>query len=64
VWDFFWDRVWRTICLGWHRTAILLISASWVDRVTGVSHWSLAFIFLLLSFWRFQHSRGNIAQVL
>jgi hypothetical protein len=28
-----------TICLGWHQTMILLISASWVARITGVSHW-------------------------
>jgi hypothetical protein len=27
---------------GWLRTAILLISASWVARITGVSHWCLA----------------------
>jgi hypothetical protein len=27
-----------TICPGWLRTAILLISASWVARITGVSH--------------------------
>jgi hypothetical protein len=30
---FFQDRVSRTICRGW-----LLISASWVGRITGVSH--------------------------
>jgi hypothetical protein len=35
---YFWDRVSRTICLGWLQTEILLISASWVPRVTGVSH--------------------------
>jgi hypothetical protein len=34
----FWDRVSWTICLGWLWTAILLISASWVDRITDVSH--------------------------
>jgi hypothetical protein len=28
----------RTICLGWLQTMILLISASWVARITGVSH--------------------------
>jgi hypothetical protein len=36
------DRVSWAICLGWFRTSILLISASWADRITGVSHWSLA----------------------
>jgi hypothetical protein len=28
----------RTICLGWLSTAILLIFASWIVRITGVSH--------------------------
>jgi hypothetical protein len=28
-----------TICLGWLQTSILLISASWVARITGVSQW-------------------------
>jgi hypothetical protein len=32
------DRVSWTICLGWLQTAILLISASWVAGITGVSH--------------------------
>jgi hypothetical protein len=34
----------RTVCLGWPRTTIFLISASWVARITGVSHecWLLA----------------------
>jgi hypothetical protein len=36
---FFWDRVSWTICQGWLRTMILLISATWVARITGVSHW-------------------------
>jgi hypothetical protein len=36
---FFWDRVSWTICPSWLRTLILLISASWVARITGVSHW-------------------------
>jgi hypothetical protein len=34
----FWDRVSWTTCLGWLQTMILLISASWVARITGVSH--------------------------
>jgi hypothetical protein len=37
---FFWDRVFRTICLGWLWTVILLISASWAVRITSVNHWS------------------------
>jgi hypothetical protein len=41
---FFQDRFLRTVCLGWLQIAILLISASWITRITGVSHWSLAYI--------------------
>jgi hypothetical protein len=36
--DIFWDRVSWTICPGWFWTEILLISASWVARITGMSH--------------------------
>jgi hypothetical protein len=32
------DRILRTTCPGWLWTVILLISATWVTRVTGVSH--------------------------
>jgi hypothetical protein len=28
-----------TVCPGWLRTGMLLISASWVARITGMSHW-------------------------
>jgi hypothetical protein len=42
---FFWDRVSQTICLGWVQTAVLLISASWVARITGESHWCPAWAF-------------------
>jgi hypothetical protein len=35
---FFWDRVSQTVCPDWLQTEILLISASWVARITGVSH--------------------------
>jgi hypothetical protein len=38
LWRVFWDRVSRIICLGWLWILILLISASWVARITGVSH--------------------------
>jgi hypothetical protein len=37
VMAFFWDRVSRTICPGWLWTRILLISASWVARITGMT---------------------------
>jgi hypothetical protein len=36
-----------TICWGWPQTAILLISASQVARITGGSHWCLAVRWLL-----------------
>jgi hypothetical protein len=39
LWTVFRDRVFWTICLAWLWTTILLISASWVARITGVSHW-------------------------
>jgi hypothetical protein len=43
LWKVFWDRVSWSICPGWFRTAILLISASLVARITCVSHQHLAF---------------------
>jgi hypothetical protein len=36
---FFWDRILQTVCPVWLQTSILLISASWAARFTGVSHW-------------------------
>jgi hypothetical protein len=36
---YFWDRISWNICLGWLWTFILLISASWGARITGVRHW-------------------------
>jgi hypothetical protein len=38
---FFSNRVLQTICLGWLWTAVLLISASCVTSIAGVSHWLL-----------------------
>jgi hypothetical protein len=35
---FFWDQICQTICSGWLWTTILLISASCVARLTGMSH--------------------------
>jgi hypothetical protein len=43
VMDIFEIRVLWTICPGWLQMAILLISASWVARITGVGHRHLAF---------------------
>jgi hypothetical protein len=40
--DIFRDRVSCTICLAWLWTMILLVSASWVAGITGVSHQNLA----------------------
>jgi hypothetical protein len=39
--DYFGDGLSRTICPGWLQTMILLISASQVARITGVSHCTL-----------------------
>jgi hypothetical protein len=43
---YFPDRVSGTICPGWLWTMILQISASWVDRTTGVSHGHLTWVLL------------------
>jgi hypothetical protein len=43
---YFGDRVSQTVCLGWPQTMILLISASQVAKITGVSHWHLAELIL------------------
>jgi hypothetical protein len=48
---------------GWLQTSILLISASWVPRITGVSYQCLAFIllwFLLLHFFKLKQWKGLI----
>jgi hypothetical protein len=34
----YFDGVSQTICLGWPQNLILSISASWIARITGVSH--------------------------
>jgi hypothetical protein len=49
-----------TICLGWPQTAILLISASHVAGITGISHGAwIPFTFKIFSGYRiscfFQH---------
>jgi hypothetical protein len=45
----FWDRDSWIICQGWHGTLILLISASWVARIIGVSHRHTAEISFLIA---------------
>jgi hypothetical protein len=47
---FLWWGFWRTICPGRPWTEILLISASWVARITDVSHWLLVKMPVLLLF--------------
>jgi hypothetical protein len=44
---FFWDRVSRTVWLGWLRTPVLLISASWVAGITDVSQQCLASLYFV-----------------
>jgi hypothetical protein len=40
-------RSWGIFCPGWLQSAILLISASWVARIVGVSHWCWASVLFL-----------------
>jgi hypothetical protein len=40
---FFLTRSLQTICPSWFRTEIL-ISTSWIARITGLSHWRLALL--------------------
>jgi hypothetical protein len=46
--DFFEIRSCK-LCLGWLQISILLISASWVARITGMSHRCPVFLSYLLS---------------
>jgi hypothetical protein len=55
LWWVFWNRVSWTICSGWFWTPVLLISASWVVRVTGVSHQHLAQLLTLLKNMRLKN---------
>jgi hypothetical protein len=47
----FLRQVLRTICPGWFWTSVLLISASWVARIPGVSHWHTAVSLFLKTVW-------------
>jgi hypothetical protein len=42
----FWVGVSWTFCLTWPQTAVLLILASQVARIVGMSHWHLAVILI------------------
>jgi hypothetical protein len=53
-WVFFQGRVSWTICPGWLWTSILLISASWVAGITGMSHQNPIGLFRLT--WSFRQS--------
>jgi hypothetical protein len=56
---YFQDRVLGTICLGWPITWIFLISASWLARITGMSHRAWIFIWLV---WIFETGSHSVAQ--
>jgi hypothetical protein len=45
LWRVFQDRVSQTVGPHWLQTVILLISASWIAKITGVSNW--------LTLWNF-----------
>jgi hypothetical protein len=47
---YYQGRVSQSICQGWLWTSILLASASWVARITGVSHWHPITTFCLYTF--------------
>jgi hypothetical protein len=47
--DFFQIRSCKLFALGWLQTTILLISASCVVRIIGMSHQCLAKVILLIS---------------
>jgi hypothetical protein len=49
----------RTFCLGQLQAVILQISASWVARITGVSHWHLVSFFFLNMTWATQLSASS-----
>jgi hypothetical protein len=45
-WDFFEIGSHELFCPGWLWTTILLISASWLARITGMSHFFIHLLFL------------------
>jgi hypothetical protein len=57
---FFWDRVSQTICPGWLQTMILLISASWVAMITGVSTPGLGLVLVHIVFYLLQGIPGTL----
>jgi hypothetical protein len=51
LWRVFQNIVSWTIFPGWFWTVILLISASWIVRITGMSHQWLAFLYFCKHFY-------------
>jgi hypothetical protein len=45
---YFQDRILGTICWGWPRTVILLISASQVAKIASVIHWLTGRMIIIL----------------
>jgi hypothetical protein len=43
----FQDMASQAICPGWLWTTVLLISASWVARITGARHWRPTFLYFI-----------------
>jgi hypothetical protein len=44
LWRVFQDRSLQLFAWGWLWTVIFLISASWIGRIIGMSHWYQAFL--------------------
>jgi hypothetical protein len=57
---FFRDRVTRTICPDWLQTMILLIAASWVARIAGVSHQRPAYGFFKTFFFCYYCAQSTL----
>jgi hypothetical protein len=49
---------WWTLCQVWPGTEILLISASQVASISGMSHWYLAYLFIYLRVKAYLHYPG------
>jgi hypothetical protein len=57
---FFWDKVSRTISWAWLQISLLLISASFVVRITDVSYSHPAIFFFFKWWWRSNPELGHI----
>jgi hypothetical protein len=54
----FSERVLGTVCPGWLQNMLFLISASWVVRITGMSHWCMACCMIFLMFYWIQFAEN------